>query len=228
MKPQLFIMAALCAIGPAANAQTEKGKQFINGSIGFTSNKNNQTVSSSPTLSTEQKSEAFNILPRFGYFVADNLTIGLGAGYSRSKSTINSVNATSSAIVLATQTAKQHVFSIEPFVRKYVDVADKFKFFGEFSFGIGFGKAVSHSAYSAPINSNNEDSYKLTSYGGALSPGFAFFPSKKWAIEFSFPLASYSKTKPKEVSNGLSIPTSETFTFATSSFNPSIGFNFHF
>ncbi len=228
MKPQLFIMAALCAIGLAANAQTEKGKRFINGSIGFTSNKNSQTVSASPTYSTEQKTEAFNIVPRFGYFVADNWTIGLGAGYSRSKSTANTVNSTSSAIILASQTAKQHVFSIEPFVRKYVDVADKFKFFGELNIGVGFGKAVNRAVYGAPINSDQEDSYKLTSYGAALAPGFAFFPSKKWAIEFSFPLANYRKTKPKDVSNGLSIPTSETFTFATESFNPSIGFNFHF
>ncbi|WP_199139068.1 autotransporter outer membrane beta-barrel domain-containing protein [Pedobacter sp. ASV12] len=228
MKPQLFILAALCLMACGANAQTEKGKSFINGSIGFTSNKNNQIVSTSPTFSTEQKAEAFNIMPRFGYFVADNLTIGLGAGYVHSKSTVNTVNTASSAIILATQTGKQHVFSIEPFVRKYVDVADKFKFFGEFNLGVGFGKAINRSVYSAPINSSSEDNYKLTSYGAALSPGFAFFPSKKWAIEFSFPLASYRKTKPKDVSNGLSIPTTETFSFATDSFNPSIGFNFHF
>lgn len=230
MKSKLFFMAALCAIGFSASAQTEKGKSFINGSIGYTSDKASQASAGTPNVATDQKSKSFNIMPQFGYFVADNFAIGLGIGYVQNKTTLNGINTVSSYVYYSTQTAKQHIFSIQPFARKYVNVADKFKFFGQLSAGIGFGKGENNSVYysNPTLVATSEDSYKLTSYNASLSPGFAFFPSKKWAIEFSFPLLSYTKTKPKDQSSGFSMPSSETFSFATDSFNPSIGFNFHF
>lgn len=228
MKSKLFIMAALCAIGFGASAQTEKGKSFINGSIGFTSTKADTKADFASNTTLTDKVQAFSIVPRFGYFVADNLSIGLGIGYTQSKRTYNQINASSGTIFYATQTAKQDIFSIEPNLRKYVDVAEKFKFFGQLNLAIGFGKAESTNVYSAPANYSSEYSHKLTSYGAAVSPGFAFFPSKKWAIEFSFPLINYNKTKPKDVKGNTYPSTTESFTFATSSFNPNIGFNFHF
>ena len=39
MKKQLLTMAALCAIAFTSNAQTEKGKNLLSGSVGFSSNK---------------------------------------------------------------------------------------------------------------------------------------------------------------------------------------------
>jgi hypothetical protein len=38
MKKQLLVMAALCAIGFTSNAQTEKGKNLIGGSLSFSTN----------------------------------------------------------------------------------------------------------------------------------------------------------------------------------------------
>jgi hypothetical protein len=76
---------------------------------------------------------------------------------------------------------------------------------------------------------NDKSSYKFTAYNASINPGFAFFPSKRWAIEFSFPLLDYSKQKPKDIEPAsISIYTVENFSLATDSFNPSIGFNFHF
>lgn len=230
MKSKLLIMAALCAIGLSASAQTEKGKSFINGAIGYTSDKSNQTLVSGTTITADQKTNSFNVMPRFGYFVANNFAVGLGIGYAQSKTTYTSVNVLSSTTYYGTQIAKQHVFTVQPFLRKYVDVADKFKFFGQLSAGIGFGNVKNNTTYNNNSGTiiTSEDKYKLTSYNASLSPGFAFFPSKRWAIEFSFPLMSYTKTKPKDQTSGVSVPNSETFSFATDSFNPSIGFNFHF
>jgi len=225
MKSKLLIMGVLCAIAFKANAQTEKGKSVINGAIGFSTNKSENTSSNVSVI--DQKSNSFTFAPSFGYFVANNLAIGLGVGYSQNKNTSNSFDANSSTLVYYKQIAKQQIFSVNPFLRKYVDIADKFKFFGQINLGIGFGKAENTVTYNTP-STTLENTYKFTSYSGAISPGFAFFPSKKWAIEFSFPLLSYSKINPKDGSSSVSSSTTESFNFATSSFNPSIGFNFHF
>ncbi|TKC10736.1 porin family protein [Pedobacter polaris] len=226
MKSKLLIMGVLCAVAFTANAQTEKGKSLINGAVGFSTNKNeSNSTGFSPT---NQKSTSFFVTPRLGYFVANNLVIGLGLGYTQNNNTSSSINVNSPNIIYYNQTSKQHTYSINPFLRKYVDIVDKFKFFGQFNVGVGFGKVDNKYEYNTQTTGTTENSSKFTSYNAAISPGFAFFPSKRWAIEFSFPLLNYNKTKPKDESTNVVLSTDESFTFATSSFNPSIGFNFHF
>lgn len=226
MKSKLLIMGVLCAIAFTANAQTEKGRSFINGAIGFSSNKNeSNSTGFSPS---DQKSTTFFVVPRFGYFVANNLVVGLGLGYTQNKNTSSSYTINSSNIVFYKQKAVQRNLSVGPFLRKYVDIVDKFKFFAQVNAGVGLGKAENEVVYNAQSYGTSNTSNKFTSYNAALSPGFAFFPSKRWAIEFSFTLLGYNKSKPKDGSEDVDLITNESFTFATSSFNPSIGFNFHF
>jgi hypothetical protein len=225
MKSKLLIMGILCAFAFTAKAQTEKGKNLINGSVGFNTSKSENSPSS--FSATNQKSNSFTFAPSYGYFVANNLAIGLGFGYTQNKNTANSFDVSPSNIVYYKQTAKQHIYSVSPFVRKYIDVADKFKFFGQVNGGMGFGKVETKVEYSSASTTTVQGTYKFTSYNAAISPGFAFFPSKKWAIEFSFPLLNYNKINPNDETTYI-VSANESFTFATSSFDPSIGFNFHF
>lgn len=236
MKSKLLIMGVLCAVAFTANAQTEKGKNFINGSVGFSSSdKDFGTINGNSALSNyATKTKNFNIMPNFGHFVSNNLAIGLGIGYQNIKTTNISSDFTISSINYSSQISKQNSINFAPFIRYYINVVEKFKFFGQFNPSIGFGKgeylnSQSYSSGSQIINNSSESDYKFTTYGAAINPGFAFFPSKRWAIEFSFPLISYAKIKPKDQgTNSVVLGTSEDFNFATSSFNPSIGFNFHF
>lgn len=227
MKKQLLTLAAVCVIAMAANAQTEKGNNLIGGSIGFNYN-NRKPLNSGNTITDNSRS--FNISPRYGHFFGKNLAVGLQVGYSRSEthSTSTYVLGNNSLAFSNTET-KNNFFTAIPYVRYYLEVADKFKFFGEGDFGMAFGKTKSSSIYSAN-NINQNISYKTTQYLASVNPGFAFFPSKKWAIEFSFPLISYSKYKLED--NGVNLNSeasnNESFTLAFSSFSPTIGFNFHF
>lgn len=227
MKSKLLIVGLLCTITFTTNAQTEKGKSLINGAIGFGSNK---TDNISTGLSTSnQKSSYFTVAPNYGYFVSNNLAIGLGLSFLQNKQTANSTDIIASTPIFRSQVYKQSTFTIHPFLRKYIDVAEKFKFFGHLNGGIGFGTIETKNDYNYTTTpTTSEDKYKVTSYHAALSPGFAFYPSKKWGIEFSFPLIAYNKFKPNEETTTITLSSNETINFATNSFNPNIGFTFHF
>lgn len=221
MKKQLSILALLCAIGFGASAQTEKGKSLIGGTLLFNSNKSETEMNVSST-----KNSSFEAAPSYGYFVANNLAIGISASFSHSKSE-NSYQSTfavngvySYSQLSATSTTNRYL--IGPFVRYYVPISDQFKFFGQFNAGIGFGD--SEIAGSSYISNKS----KLSSLQAALSPGLAFFPARKWAIEFGFNLLSFARDKDKENTTLQNDSTVDTFVLGLSTFTPRIGVNFHF
>lgn len=230
MKKQLATMGILCAIAFTSNAQTEKGQNLIGGAIGFNSNKQSSPYGQS-LLVQSADSKSFSISPRYGHFFSKNLAIGLSAGYLNSKSTDNSVGVSGGNIYSSTSTGKYHQFNVGPYLRYYVDIVDKFKFFGEFNALIGFGKNNNTNKYSALFSAAPEysSSYKLTTYNTSINPGFAFFPSKKWAIEMAFPLISYNKqTNKTQLLNSDVSSSTEAFSFGFNSFSPSMGLNYHF
>jgi len=95
-------------------------------------------------------------------------------------------------------------FDISPFTRYYFPVVEnKFFLFGEARFGLTF---------------NND----RTSFRFAATPGFAFFPTERWAVELGFQLLSLS-VRPD--GNGDPITT---FRFGTNTLSPSLGVYFFF
>ena len=96
-------------------------------------------------------------------------------------------------------------FSISPFTRYYFPVVEgTFFIFGEAGFTVGFG-----------------DEY--SSFGLSAEPGFAFFPSERWAVELGFNLLSFGFTNPEGSNNNGS-----NFSFGSSTFSPSLGVYFFF
>lgn len=82
MKKNLLLLTLVLGFNFAVNAQTEKGKWLVSGAsnIGFnsvsTKYKANGMSADGPKVNT------FNISPAVGYFVVDNLSIGLSLGYT--------------------------------------------------------------------------------------------------------------------------------------------------
>lgn len=226
MKLKLLSFALLCAVALTTNAQTEKGKNLIGGSIGYGKNEN---TPSNTTNSAYSESNYFNVIPKFGHFVDKNLAIGLGVGYSESKNLYGTTYFISNGYLTTTSIAKNKAFNIGPFVRYYVDIADKFKFFGQGNFDFAIGKTNQSSSGTGTINYQSSK-YKSTSYTASINPGFAFFPAKKWAIEFSFPLLSYNKSNFKDdgINQNSLAYENNSLTFGLNTFVPSIGINFHF
>ena len=228
MKKQLLLTAMAVGLTLSAFSQTEKGDNLIGGSIGF-DHSTRKPLNSGNSM-TSGNSKSFNVAPRFGHFFAKNLAVGLQVGYSENRSDSQSIYYQGSGpIQTSNSTTKYNSLNVIPYVRYYVDIADKFKFFGQGNFGMAFGKSKYTSTYSGN-NSTQTQNYKDTQYLASINPGFSFFPSKKWAIEFSFPLISYNKYSLKDDGYNVNSEASsnESVTFGFSSFSPSIGFNFHF
>ena len=208
MKKLVLSLIAVTALAFSTQAQTEKGNFMIGGNVELNSGKSDGAPKSNID---------FSVIPSVGYFVTDNLAIGTGIGYQVSKDyTYNSVTP---ALGFST---KQQAFVVSPFARYYKGINDQFKFFGQLSVPMSFGNTK--------VGTVDGDNYtkvsKDNNVGVALSPGFAFFPSKKFGIEFSVNGISYNDYSRKD-GNDNDNGGSKNFNIGANFFAPKIGVQFY-
>jgi opacity protein-like surface antigen len=168
---KITILVIAMASTFAAFAQYNQGRMLVGGSFEL-STKTEKTRNGSQTT-TDGTQTVFNVSPRFGYFVIDNLAIGAGVGLQltkwNSKANGNDYNASS--------------ISFQPFARYYLPV--NVFFHGEF--GIG----TTHVNY----DDINNDEYQYNTINLALGAGYAFFLTDNVAVE---PMLSYRFSRGKE------------------------------
>lgn len=205
MKKLFLSIALLSGVAFSSNAQTEKGKFVLGGTASYSSEKSDADGA--------KAAENLSLLPSVGYFVSDNFALGTGIGYNYSKA-----NYASSA-------GQDEAFVVNPFGRYYVNLSDQFKFFGQASVPMAFGTVKATDA----TGETGDKTGSSTSIGVAVSPGFAYFPTKKIGIEFSFRGASYNNYKVQDANdNDILGAGRESFAVGTSFFTPQIGIQFHF
>ena len=187
-------MAGAIALFGLSNAQIAKGTVYLSGSVGY---------SQTETNNGNNKVEDFNVLPRAGYFVANNFAVGVGVGYATSKVTsINTVDLGNASIVNTLET-KQPAFVVEPFARKYWTLSDKLYFFGQLAVPMEFGK-TEQEATTVTTNGNTVSTTststeaKYTAVGVTVKPGLDYFLNKNWTIEATIGEFGYNNFKPKD------------------------------
>lgn len=195
-------------------AQVGSGSKFLGGTFSVFSSKNK--VDNGTTSVSTDGPTSFAIIPSFGFFVSDNIAVGLGLGYAQTKQ----VNNVSPGI---RDENTQSLFVVNPFFRYYAPTSsDNFYFFGQLGVNLGFGKDKQETI-SGPTTVTTEAD--LTEIGVNLSPGFAFFPSEKWGIELIFQGLGFSSSTTK-LGNVKSTDTE--IVFDIRSFSPSLGVLFYF
>ncbi|MFB2118903.1 outer membrane beta-barrel protein [Parapedobacter sp. 2B3] len=117
MKKLFLTLSAAVALTFAANAQTEKGKTILGGTVSY---------DYSNVKDVDGNDQSFSIIPSVGVFVNDNVAVGLGIGYAWGQDD----NGTTK-----TQAGE---FSAAPFARLYKGDGN-FKFFGQVSVPMGWG-----------------------------------------------------------------------------------------
>ncbi len=117
MKKLLLTLTAAAAVTFAANAQTEKGKTILGGTVSY---------DYSNVKDVDGSEQSFSIIPSVGVFVSDNVAVGLGIGYTWGQED-NGVDK-----------VKVGEFSAAPYARLYKGDGD-FKFFGQLSVPMGWG-----------------------------------------------------------------------------------------
>jgi len=154
---------------------------FVSGSVSFgslTDNNNNTN------------SNQFTFSPKIGYFVDDNIAIGLDLGY-RSNKNERRVPLTNAIIK-----AKETILSAGAFARYYIAPENQFSLFGEL--GIGYS--------SRQFEEGIIEDPKRNGFYLGFSPGVNYFVSHHFALEASVGLLRYDTVK-FDVDNSESVNT---------------------
>lgn len=206
---KLALIALMAFVGNA-HAQTEtattlptaKGNWIIGGSTNLGFNSNKVTQKSGDYSVDGQKTTTFNVTPTVGYFVIDNLAVGLNLGYEVQKQDV-------SFDYNQTEKATNTVFSVIPSVTYFIE-ADS-KAFPYISAGAGYA------AIKTKIASTETQNDNFFVWGGKA--GLAYFITPSIAIDLGL---NYQQ---------LSTKYEETFSTAENkvifkTLGASIGFNF--
>lgn len=185
-----------------AQAQTEAGKLLLNGRVNYSQSKNEFNSISGSNLGNadeKRKSHTVGFSPQVGYFVVDNLVVGVALGFGTDKSTTSRtdyyLNPVSINYSETTTTYKN--LNVGPFVRYYKMISEKTGFYGQLAGGYQrqLQKYSRHDFGSNTVDYDNES--KTTGGYGSLVPGFVFFPTKKLGLDLTIGDLSYFKNKSK-------------------------------
>lgn len=167
MKKVLLSLTALFAFGLASAQEADNGfsngDAFISGSVGFA----NQSTG-------DVKTNGFTVSPRVGYFVSENIAVGVALGYT---STTDKAP--------GTEDEKNSMFEVGAFGRYYFTPANKFSLFGQ------LGVAYASSKYE-----EGDFEAKSNGFNIGLAPGINYFVSDHFALEATFGLLGYTTSKP--------------------------------
>lgn len=181
-----FVVISTCS------AQITRGTTFVGGS-GFYSRQIYES-NPDPNFSYKLSTSSFNLNPKVGYFIADNITVGLGINYNQSKS-----KAKGNGINEPTDN-QYHSFGITPFGRYYKMLGERAGFFGQLTVSFASGKD----------ESEDFTTRKYSSVGAGVAPGFVFFATPKIGIETTIGNLGYYLYKNKYYNPGQNNPTENT------------------
>ncbi len=215
MKKIIFTAAAIFAFG-IANAQDKKestgegfakGNVFIMGSAGFS------------TESTgDFSNNSFSFSPRVGFFVTNNIAVGLAIGFDGSKQE----DIVGGGFTTTEDTRTD--FSIGAFGRYYFNPASKFSVFGELGFNV-LSRKDENSSSNGGITVSSET--KSNGFNVAAAPGISYFVSDSFALEAKWGLLQYETTEP-DAPAGFTAQSTDTFSLGLNFDALSIGLLYKF
>ncbi|MDK2770774.1 MAG: porin family protein [Flavobacterium sp.] len=155
-----FAFANAQEVETTDNGGFAKGNVFVSGAVSFSSEKDVQNT--------------FVIAPKAGYFVSDNIAVGLQVGYTTTK--------------YDTPDATDNTFSVGAFGRYYFTPASKFSLFGDLGF--------TYDNYDRESLAGFGYNGKGDGFTVAIKPGINYFLSNHFSLEASVAALSYETTKP--------------------------------
>lgn len=165
---KLFSLVFLSTLASAAHAQTtiKAGTIQLGGNVGYFHNKSEFPTSSGGyypyPIKTTKIDNQFSVAPSVGFFVADNLAVGISGGYQ-----IYHSEYTDPQNYVAEVKNKQ--FQIGAFAQYYKMVTEQFGFTGTLAGGYQYS------------NLGNSSTPIKGAYAN-LTPGIVFFPIPKLAL----------------------------------------------
>ncbi len=177
MKKLILLQVALL-LGVACYAQLPTGLKQIGGSVSFS-----QSSSKLNTGELVGETRELSVLPRFGYFVNEELSVGITTGIAnRYQSQPNNGNLDDLSEIESTS------YIVGAYLRWHEPISDRFYFFLQPETVVSFGK----SSFSEVTNEPSSNGFAV-----GLRPGFLFMPNEHWGIESNFGYFGYSQNNSK-------------------------------
>lgn len=204
----IFLCALLVVSVGAAWAQSiAAGTISLGGGIGYNrSFQKSEFAGGNNTFTNESTQSEFKFSPAVGYFIADNLAVGLNMSYAaaRTTTTLTGPGRTSPTALDAATSLR-----VGPYVQYYKMVSEQFGVLG--TLGAGYQNTF------YPFNGGNNSVIEVKRRGfyANLTPGVIFFPVSKFGITASIGNLGYdqaSMTRNNDPDN----EDSETSTFGAS------------
>jgi len=166
MKKLLLSALAVCAF-TFSNAQEEKNE----GNNGFA--KGDMMISGAFSFGSQStgdaKENSFEIAPKFGFFVSDNIAVGAKIGFMSQKGEDAAGN----------DNLDKQTLSLGAFGRYYMTPASKFSVFAEL--GVDYGNV-----------DNKLTDAKSAEISAMVGPGISYFVSNSFAIEAGWGMLGYN------------------------------------
>jgi len=163
-----FGMMPLTGLG-----QISSGTILLGGSLNYNTNNYNSSNNNDQVF----KSNSFSFAPKAGYFISENLVLGVGLGLTTGS------QKNGSAIQY-----KQSGYSIGPFVRYYKFLGERTALFGNAAFNYNKTKTKSLNLNQELVPANNQENI-----GAYITPGLTYFASSRIGLEISLGYIGYSK-----------------------------------
>lgn len=193
-KKKLLLIPVLCIAVQASQAQTsiKAGTVRVGGNVGYFHQSNDHPYyygngSGGLNTTTQHVSGSnFSINPSAGYFVADNLAVGVNLGYTTGRNLVSYDDGFLDGI---DQRSKQLVLGA--FLQYYRMFTDQLGVAGTLSAGYSHGSSQYNFASANPGNGTSNG------FVGALTPSLVFFPVPKFSLGASIGNLSYNHSTGK-------------------------------
>jgi hypothetical protein len=143
-----------------------QAQYFAGGSFNLSTTGGN--IETGNTTTDKQSTASFEIKPEVGYFLSEDLAVGLGVGFSSSRT-----KTPGDPEVIERTTG----FSIEPFTRYHIGISDKLSLFGQGQ--LGFSTSINKEE----AGSTTTDGPRSNTIRIAVFPGVSFDLNEKVALE---------------------------------------------
>lgn len=192
----LILIFIISLVG--VNAQITKGTKMLGADIYGSMNSNNTPSSTSNSVENVSRYMTLGITPSVGYFIKDNIALGLGIGYANTHSKNETILTTQQLKNLSI--SNNNSFNLNPYYRYYIGLSDKLYYFTNlslnFSYGIGKGKSYQLDSAGNENNINKSTSSSL-GFGVSINPGCSYFATDKFALELTIGSLYYNFSKEK-------------------------------
>ncbi|MCC5916358.1 MAG: outer membrane beta-barrel protein [Cryomorphaceae bacterium] len=177
----VIFMGAFCVQG-----QFDQGSILLTGDFNFNSMSAKTTMEGGGQTNTVDLPGAidFGLSVGGGYFVVDNLAVGLGIGYGMNSTKIDGDDGDYNKFTAS-------MFMLNPFARYYISYSDRFAFFTQMDLGLGFGGIKDEERID---NVTTTEEQSLSTFIIGLSPGFTYFLNDKIALDMRVGFIGFTST----------------------------------